>query len=76
MYFEFTDVIFKSGSIALNKSATMPVIPFIADNTITNAAVVNDIAIILIHEMTLIAWFDFLEIKYRFAMNKERFNVC
>jgi hypothetical protein len=25
--------------------------------------------------MTLIAWFDFLEIKYRFAMNKERFNV-
>jgi hypothetical protein len=75
MYFEFKDVIFKSGSIALYKLATIPVKPFIADNTITSAAVVKEIAIMLIHEITLIALFDFLEIKYRFAMKKERFNV-
>lgn len=75
MYFEFSDVTFKSGSMALYKLATMPVNPFIADNTITKAAVVKEIAIILIQEMTLIALFDFFEIKYRFAMKKERFKV-
>jgi len=53
----------------------MPVNPFIADNTTTKAAVVKEIAIILIQDMTLIALFDFFEIKYRFAMKKERFKV-
>ena len=60
--------------MALYKLATIPVSPFIADSTITNAAVVKEIAIILIQEMTLIALFDFLEIKYRFAMKKEVFK--
>jgi hypothetical protein len=33
----------------------MPVKPFIAERTITRAAVVKEIAMILIHEMMLIA---------------------
>jgi hypothetical protein len=53
----------------------MPVKPFIADKITTKAAVVTAIAIMLIHEITLIALFDFLEIKYRLAMKKDKFNL-
>ena len=56
-------VICKSGSMALYKLATTPVKPFIADKIITNAPVVNEIAIMLIQLMILIALFDFFEIK-------------
>ena len=63
MYFEFTEVIFKSGSIAWYKSATTEVKPFIAERTITNAAVVTAMATILIHEMTLMALLDFFEMR-------------
>ena len=74
MYFAWIEVIFKSGSMAWYKSATTEVSPFIADRTITNAAVVKAMAIILIHEMILIALFDFFEIKYRLAIKKDKFN--
>jgi hypothetical protein len=37
--------------------------------------VVTAMAPMLIHEMTLMALLDFLEIRYRLAMKKERFNV-
>lgn len=63
IYFEFMEVIFKSGSIAWYKSATTEVKPFIADSIITKAAVVIAIATILIHEITLMALVDFFEIK-------------
>lgn len=63
MYFESTAVIFKSGSIAWYKSATTDVKPFIAESIMTSAAVVTAIATMLIHEITLMALFDFFEIK-------------
>ena len=60
--------------MAWYKSATTPVKPFMADKITTKAAVVTAIAIMLIHEITLIALFDFLEIKYRLAMKKDKFK--
>lgn len=75
IYFWLMAVIFKSGSMAWYKSATTFVKPFIADNTITKAAVVTAIAIILIQEIMLMALFDFLEIRYLLAMKKERFKI-
>ena len=68
-------VIFKSGSIAWYKSATIEVNPFIAESIIIRAAVVIVMAIMLIHEMILMALLDFLETKYRLAIKKGKFNL-